>query len=117
MELRYKLVEKYLRNSYMYNAEELYNSLIKYRLDCIKNNINDDEDISKYFCKFEMKKIVQLLSAENQTESFIRWINKIFPNYHIEYDKNQKNKFFNIKILLFLVLTYCLYNIILLLFT
>lgn len=110
---RRNLLLKHLFNTYYCTAEEIYDNLVKYRLDCIKSNIKDDEDISYFFANYEIKRIKDCISSTYQTKYFIEWFNKIFPKFQINYNKSVKisNKIkwiFNISYFIFFILIFYL---------
>lgn len=79
MDFRNELVKKYFIKDFN-NENELYESSMKYRMECIENNIPDDVNIVKYFNTYEIVSIFTLINSNNQTEKYKTWFNKVFYN-------------------------------------
>lgn len=67
------LVQKYLIQEFK-NEEDVFNALVNYRLECIKNDFDENVCITQFFNRYELYNIYHLISLNKQTDKFKKWL-------------------------------------------
>lgn len=93
MNFRNELVKKYFTKKFN-NETEIYESSMKYRIECIENGVSDDVNITKYLNTYEINNIFILINSEKQTEEYKKWFNKVFGNKYCLSEYKKSKSFF-----------------------
>lgn len=89
---RKNLINKYLIKDF-HEELDFYEASMNYRIECLNNNISDNENIVKYFNKYEIKNIVNCIKNTKQTNEYKQWFNKTFGSEYFVFRYKKKRQF------------------------